>query len=1343
MTGSPYFAAHYRYCPQHNTPRHVYQNDTLIIYRTGGLNSAYCPKPDPDRTEPQTPGSGQGCPRPSSTGAVPASGPSRLRSNPVDCSDGRKVQDETDYRSADFAWRRGFDGRGLPAEMDWRFAVPRLSVSQTLIYDVAVFTYGPWRRAFIRQTGQTNWTSNRSDDGKLEVVSGANVFREASGRRYTFDGQGLAILITEPDGRQTSISRLSGNAWGGDTEQWQSASGRSYAVAMDPLGRIRAFTDAAGQTTRYHWDALGRLASVTHPDDTPEDPDDNPVRTYLYENEPTPRALTGILDENGDRYATYAYDAQGRVTLSEHAGGAGRTTFEYLSPTSTRVRTYQDATRYTDELVTHAVFGTQGSRITAIGYGACPDCGLTNSTESYTYNSTGGLSSHTDRRGLVTTYSTSNNRENSRTEASGTPLARTISTSWNTTWDTPYQITEPGRTTRYYYNSLGQLTEYRVLGTATRSTTYTYHAGNQRLATINGPRTDVSDISSFAYDGQGNLIQVTNALGQITSITDHDAHGNPLRIVDANGVETLLAYDARQRLKTRTTAGETTSFEYDKVGQLRKVTTPDGAWLAYTYDAAHRLTGIADPDGNRIAYTLDWAGNRTAEAVYDPSNTLRRSQARLYDGLNRLRQIQGGNGQLTQLGYDDNHNLSSTTVDGSQVTTRGYDALDRLIQVTDPGSGVTQYAYNPRDELTSVTDPRGLVTAYTLNANGDLTQLQSPDTGTSTATYDSAGNLKTRTDAKGQVVTYSYDALNRVTQAVYTGGPTITYSYDQGTYGKGRLTGISRPGASLNWTYTAQGRVASQTQVVGARTLVTSYGYDPQGRLATQILPSGKVVGYAWNLNRLTGMAVDGNPVASNLQQEPFGGTRQWDFANGQQVQKSFDLSGRLTAHSLGTVGYDTADRITGLAHGSLSQLTGSKTYGYDSLDRLTGYLGASFSIGYGYDANGNRSQQSGTAGTTDYTTSLTSNRLDSLTVGGATQSFTYDANGSLLNDGSHTYGYDKTGRLVSVDATAYAYNGLGQRVSKTVSGSGTVYAYDEAGHLVGEYDAATGTAIQETVWMGDTPIAVVKGSGTYYVHADHLNTPRQINDASGDPVWVWDTITFGSSSPDEDPLSTGISFTYNLRHPGQVFDAESGLFQNWHRDYHPALGRYVQSDPIGLAGGLNTYQYSAANPIEFSDPAGLTPLAATRNGWAIGSSIGRGINSQVEAVTGLPIGVHIYNSIHPEDSQSCPTADTGALKKRVCRNPNGCNGREDHQRKVRDLTQQALDEAEEGEQVLQNRKIQGYDSRRKPDVQLVDRQGRARKILEAERHPNSLRSRNRSAEYDDLGIPHETYPLD
>jgi len=1220
-SGPPYYYLRFHFCEVNVANRFVWSRDILRIFDRSTNNSVACPAPAPVREEQQSTNSVS--PTCAESQGQRGLGGQKMQGNPVDCTTGTKIQTEIDYADADFRMERTYSTEKLSGTgpAGWGFQQARLSVNTTLSYDVAVFTLGNWRRVFIRNTGTTIWTSSRVDDGELVQVSGQQVFKLPSGRNYEFDSLGRLSARVEPDGRRFNLS-YAGNSYGGITETYtHSTTGRLYRIAFDAAGRTAEFIDPAGNSTYYGWDSQGRLATVTYPDDTPLVSTDNPMRQYLYEDSANPKGLTGIIDENGDRYATYAYDSQGRTILSEHAGSAERHTFDYLSSTVTRVRKYFDAIRYTER---DLIFGTpasqKGTRVNSITYTQCLDCNLSNSTETFSYDSNGWLTNKLDRRGINTGYSFSNyGYEISRTEAKSTPLSRTISTSRNG-FQQPTQVVQAGRYHYRSYNGFGQITQdyYYTSGGSRFITNFGYDT-SRRLISIDGPRTDISDITSFIYDSQRNVSQVTRPGNLITQITHYNASGQPLRILDPNGVETLLTYDARQRLLSSSTAGETTTIEYDKAGQLKKIITPDGAWLAYSYDAAHRLTGIADQDGNRIEYSLDWAGNRTAEKVYDPANSLRRSQTRIYDGLSRLKEIQGADGQIRSFTYDGNGNLLTQSVD-SRTTTHEYDPLERLTRITDPASGLTQYGYSAWDELTSVTDPRTLSTAYTVNTFGEATQLQSPDTGTSTATYDSAGNLKTRTDAKGQLVTYTYDALNRLTQAAYTGGPSISYSYDAGPYGKGRLTGINGPGASLAWTYTPHGRVASQTQVVGTRTLVTGYSYDSAGRLATQTLPSGKVVGYHWTLNRLTSVTLDGNPVASNLQDEPFGGTSQWDFANGEQVQKSFDLSGRMTAHSLGSLGYDTADRITGLTHGGLSHLTGTKTYGYDALDRLTSYLGASFHIGYGYDANGNRSQQTGTAGTTDYTTSPTSNRLDSLTDGVTTQGFSYDANGSLTADGSHTYGYDKTGRLTSVDgSTAYAYNGLGQRVSKTASGTGTVYAYDEAGHLVGEYDAATGNPIQETVWMGDTPLAVVKGSGTYYVHADHLNTPRQINDQTGDPVWVWDTITFGNSTPDEDPLATGTPFVYNLRFPGQYYDAETGLHQNHHREYSPPLGRYTQVDPLGLFGGsLSPYLYANQNPLSFTDPEGLLPQGFVDFSAGAGDVLTFGLTAQFRELTDI-----------------------------------------------------------------------------------------------------------------------------
>ncbi|MBF0474976.1 MAG: hypothetical protein HQK59_03930 [Deltaproteobacteria bacterium] len=253
--------------------------------------------------------------------------------------------------------------------------------------------------------------------------------------------------------------------------------------------------------------------------------------------------------------------------------------------------------------------------------------------------------------------------------------------------------------------------------------------------------------------------------------------------------------------------------------------------------------------------------------------------------------------------------------------------------------------------------------------------------------------------------------------------------------------------------------------------------------------------------------------------------------------------------------------------------------------------IGTNPTINYTYDAAGritgiidsNEVRPSLTAGATSYSVSGGSNQLLGRT-GPTTQTYTYDAAGNLTADGTNTYTYDARGRLVQVTTgsvtTSYAINGLGQRVSKSSASATIIFVYDEAGHLLGEYDG-TGNVIQETVWLGDLPVAVLKPGAQYYVNPDHLGSPRSIIDASGATVWKWDRDPFGNGAP------TG-TLTYNLRFPGQYFDVETGLYYNMARDYNPGLGRYIQSDPIGLRGGVNTYAYVMGDPMSRTDPWGL-----------------------------------------------------------------------------------------------------------------------------------------------------------
>jgi RHS repeat-associated protein len=613
---------------------------------------------------------------------------------------------------------------------------------------------------------------------------------------------------------------------------------------------------------------------------------------------------------------------------------------------------------------------------------------------------------------------------------------------------------------------------------------------------------------------------------------------------------------------------------------------------------------------------------------------------------------------LVNYEYDAQGNLTKTIrglgVPGFGLDTRtAYDTLERATTITDARSGVTQLGYDGLDRNVSVTDPRSLLTQTPRNGLGDATKLSSPDTGTTTFTYDTAGNLKTQLDSRGVLATHTYDALDRRTKIAYTqAGQTtqnLVWTYDQVgagySNGIGRLTSTSHPGGSTQYTYDPQGRLLTAIQKVtaatGANTAQISktvgYGYDAAGNITRITYPSGRVLTIAYSGGKPTTLALakDASSTAtellSQIQFSPFGAATswQWQYATGPQAAtRIYDTAGRLVRYQLGRfvrdVSYDAGDRITGTTHYDLTTGTASaaataldQSFAYDELDRLTGVTTAAASWAIGYDANGNRTGVTLNGNSSSYTTAATSNRLDS--ISNPARSLAYDNAGNTTSDTGNAYAstYDLTGRLVTLTkagvTTTYSYNAQGQRVRKfssTNPNSTVIFAYDQNGQLLGEYNSA-GAAMREYVWLGTTPVAMFTPDvGTnpplvYFIHADHIDTPRVVLDRNNAVRWRWMAEPFGTTAPETDPQGLG-SFTQNLRFPGQYADSESGLNYNWNRDYDASIGRYVQSDPIGLRGGVNTYSYVEGNPVGLIDPAGL---------WAWGDPVDQDI---VNAVTGF-----------------------------------------------------------------------------------------------------------------------------
>jgi RHS repeat-associated protein len=453
----------------------------------------------------------------------------------------------------------------------------------------------------------------------------------------------------------------------------------------------------------------------------------------------------------------------------------------------------------------------------------------------------------------------------------------------------------------------------------------------------------------------------------------------------------------------------------------------------------------------------------------------------------------------------------------------------------------------------------------------------------------------------------------------------MLWSYDAGTNGMGRLTGMSDKSGNTIYSYDLQGRLLNKTQTAKFGTInftqTLSYQYDSMGRLERMTYPSGIQITTTYGADgRPTELRVNGNLLLSNIIYQPFGEPKSWVWGNGQAYTRGFDLDGRLKTHPVGsdtrTLTYDAANRITQTTD---SNPVYNRSYDYDALNRLTGQVdNTSFKL-WNYDANSNRTltQIGGTS--YSYTLATTSNRLLDV-VGPAAKTYNYDAAGNPLSDGTATFIWNAVGQLSKIIKNGkthrYKYNAFGQRITKNGRLSKKYFfLYDPAGQLIGEYKNNAATAIptddwlirQETVWLGDIPIAVLRKPVAtepvqiYYIHTDHLNTPRLIADQSNTPVWRWDNVhAFGANLPDEDPDGNGQLFEYNPRFPGQYFDKEAGLHYNYFRYYEPETGRYLSPDPIGLTGGLNTYGYVEQNPVSFVDPTGENPVLL----WALGGAL-------------------------------------------------------------------------------------------------------------------------------------------
>lgn len=803
--------------------------------------------------------------------------------------------------------------------------------------------------------------------------------------------------VDYPNGRTVTLEHAASNA---NITKTTDGLGNASTFTYDQTGGgfLASRTDPLGRTTSLSHDALGNLTAATQPDGT--------AHQWNRDAEGKVSSYTVTPVGGTARTTSYTRDAQDRITRADYPDGSYET-WTYTS---------------------------HGLALTHL---------LPNgTTESWTYGANSQVATHTDVMGAVTTYGYN---------------ALGLLTS----------VTDPlGRTTSYTLDAAGRVIQTTFADGSFISRTLDDY-GNMLSVTDEAGHT-----TTHSYDEFKRRVSTTDALGR-TTLVDYgggtasggcgacNSRAKPVLTTYPNGLKVKNTYDVEWRLLSRTVAygtGEaaTTSYVYDKVGNVTKVTDPLLRNTFNVFDNRNRLIKTTYPGGAFVTMAYDDRGNmisstdelgKTSTSTYGLMNELLtttdatgRTTTYTYAAAGsaaagKPTRVTANSGRISDTIYDALWRVTSATIatgTAEQATnSRVFDAVGNVTSSTDEMGRTTTFVYDNRNRLVSTTDAIGRVSGTTYSADGLPLVRTFPDGTTEASTYDAAHRLVSVTDALNRTTTYGYSTMDKLTSL---------------TDARGSVT---------QWTYDLSGRMKSKVYADGSQEL---YAYDLASQLTGVTRPGGQVETRVYS-NR-------GWMTASN-------------FVSGVAPSRTYtyDLAGRQLTASISGTGlitrtFDEAGR----------QLTEAQ--------RINAAGNATFTVSYAYDADGRRASMTYPDGKVLSYAYNNRGELSALNDAGSTTpvlSYTRRLDGSIggtthRNGVTTAKAYDGIGRLTGTGHSApgglllggesYTLDVMSRRTSRTfANGTGDVFGYDAVGQVTAALYASTTAAAQATAG-GWTPAA-------------------------------------------------------------------------------------------------------------------------------------------------------------------------------------------------------------------------------------------------------------------------------